>query len=267
MNKISILERNHVIVSGNLESSDVLVFVHGFGTDQSLWRLVESGFEETHKIVKFDHVGAGKSAPAAFVQHKYLNLNQYADDLIEIIQTLDLNRPVVIGHSAGGMIAALAAVKNNALFSKLVLIGASPRYLNDVGYNGGFSSDDVKSVYKSVIDNFQSWTESFSSLAVNVPEQPDVAKEFATSLSRINPKNALTSLCSILQSDYREEMKRVTTKTLIIYSREDYFVPFDVSLYLHKNIADSQLVGINARGHFPQLTSPCEVIGALKAFF
>jgi sigma-B regulation protein RsbQ len=258
--------KNNVKVLGNLASGKSLVLVHGFGTDQTSWNSLIPAFAEDHKIIVFDHVGAGESDPEAFVQYKYLSLKSYTGDLLDICEDLGVQDACVIGHSAGGMIAALATIARKQHFSKLVLLGASPKYLNDAQYVGGLTENDLKTIYSTVVDNFLGWVSDFAPKAMNDPEKPELAQHFAQTIRRIKPENVLTVLCSILQSDYRREIQNIALPTLILHTREDLFVPLDVALYLRDHIPHSRLVSIQARGHFPHMSAPQEVARAIRGF-
>ena len=173
---------------------------------------------------------------------------------------------VLVGHSAGATIALLASLERPEIVSKLVLIAASPRYLDAEGYRGGFTDADLQQTYSAVLSSFTEWVEGFTPAAMNTPERPELARHFAEALRRIPPQRALTVLCSILQSDYRAEVAKVTVPTLLIHGREDVFVPDEVARYLQERIAGSRLVTVNARGHFPHLVVPEEVVAAIRGF-
>jgi sigma-B regulation protein RsbQ len=260
------LRKNNVRVTGQLGSPRCLVFVHGFGTDQTAWHPVAAEFEAEFQVVLLDAVGAGQSDPAAFVQHKYLKLQPYADDLLDVCDALSLDRPVVIGHSAGAMAAALAAVKRPERFGGLVMLGASPRYLNDDGYVGGFTEADLSQVYSSVLGSFADWVASFAPMAMGNPERPELARRFAQTLQAVPPDRVLTVLCSILQSDHRAEMSAVRVPTLILQAQGDGLVPLAVAEFLHRQIMGSQLKMLNASGHFPHLSAPQVVVDAMRGF-
>ncbi|MBS0395654.1 MAG: alpha/beta hydrolase, partial [Proteobacteria bacterium] len=156
------LHRNNVRVVGRTDSPRTIVFVHGFGTSQEAWRDVAAPFLADWRIVLLDNVGAGASPPEAFVQHRYLGLATYANDLVEVVRSLDLCGAVFVGHSVGAMIALLAAVQEPPRCSRLVLLGASPRYLDEPGYRGGFSSPDLAQIYRAVAENYADWTDAFA---------------------------------------------------------------------------------------------------------
>lgn len=266
MGSTNIQHRNNVKISGNVDAAAVLIFVHGFGMDQNCWAQIIPSFTAHYKIITFDNVGAGHADPDAFVQHRYLTLAQYARDLVDICADFNVSNACVIGHSVGGMIATLATLAAPQYFTKLVLLAASPRYIDDQAYVGGFSDSALQETYSAVVANFPSWVSSFAPRAMNNPERPELAQHFADTVRRIKPENALTVLCSILQSDHREDIKKISIPTLILHAQEDYFVPLEVAEYLHHNINNSRLVTINARGHFPHLSAPDEVVRALHAF-
>src|SRR5688500_4873770 len=136
------LARNNVKESGR-PGGPPLLFAHGFGCDQNMWRFVVPAFEATHRVVLFDHVGAGGSDLSAYQPQRYSSLQGYAVDVLEILRELELSRVVFVGHSVSAMIGVLAANAEPTRFDALVLVGPSPRYVDDEGYAGGFSREDI----------------------------------------------------------------------------------------------------------------------------
>lgn len=262
------LKRNNVVVAGNLKATRSIVFVHGFGTDQSAWTKVVAPFMADFRIILMDNVGAGKSDPNYFAQHqhKYLNIHGYANDLLEVCKALKLVDAIAIGHSAGAMACLLAAVKEPNRFARLALIGASPRYLDDQGYHGGFTKDDIAAIYQNVTSNYSTWVNSFASAMMANPARPDLTQQFVDSIRAIPNEQMLVALCAILQSDHRNEVNKLDKPTLIIQTKFDGAVPLEVAQYLHKNIKNSELRVIDAEGHLPHISAPAEVIAALHDF-
>lgn len=148
---MSVIQRNNVIIKGAGERA--MVFAHGFGCDQTMWRLVSPAFEGSFTTVLYDHVGAGKSDLSAYQPEKYSRLEGYADDLIEIGQELGLQNASFVGHSVSAMIGVLASLKAPEIFSDLVLVGPSARYIDDGGYHGGFKEEDIEELLVSLGDN------------------------------------------------------------------------------------------------------------------
>ncbi|MBS1131850.1 MAG: hypothetical protein H6R16_2852 [Proteobacteria bacterium] len=260
------IRRNNVTVTGNLTAEKTIVFVHGLGTDQRAWQELVSSLMADFRIVLLDNVGAGESDPGAFSQHRYLNLTRYATDLFEVCEALKLRDVILVGHSVGGMICVLLATNHPALVSRVVLIGASPRYLNDETYRGGFTMNDVNAIYDSVTSNAKSWADSFAPAMMGNPDRPELAAHFAESLKSIPSERTLTVLCSILQSDYRKEVGNLLKPTLIIQTRNDSAVPLEVAEYLRMKIQGSQLKVIDADGHLPHISAPAKVFEALTPF-
>ena len=259
------LKRNNVTLAGQLDAARSIVFVHGFGTDQHAWQAVAAPLMSDFRIVLLDNVGAGGAAAEAFSQHRYLSLNRYATDLLEVCAALKLHDAILVGHSSGAMICALAAISQPALFSRLVLIGASPRYIDDESYRGGFSRSDVDAIYSS-ISTGPSWADDFAPLAMGNADRPELTAQFAESLKAIPPDRALTVLCSILQSDYRDEIGKLAIPTLIIQTINDHGVPLAVAEFLKRTIPNSQLKIIEADGHLPHISAPEKVLAALRPF-
>lgn len=262
----SFLVKNNVSIEGNLDATETLIFAHGFGTDKTAWDTVKEAFKDEYKLVLYDNVGAGLSDPNEFSPLKYGNLGSYADDLLTIIKGLKLSNVTIIAHSVSSMISLLAAVKAPEYFSKLIMVGASPRYIDDVNYTGGFNQDALDSMYENMTNNYYAWVSGFSAAAMGNPDKPELGESFARTLSAIRPDIALSVAKVIFQSDIRTELTKLEKPTLLIQAEEDIAVPAAVAEYLHQNISNSSLKYVSAKGHFPHISAPGEVIGAIKAF-
>ena len=260
------IQRNNVKVSGNINGEKSIVFTHGFGTDQSGWSGILPAFEKDYKIVVFDNAGAGGSDPAAFSPNKYSTLQTYADDLIEICDALALRDIILVGHSMGGMAGILACLKRPHLAARLVLIGASPRYLNDTNYTGGFDQATLDAFYAQMSTNYFAWVSGFAPAAMANAHRPGLAKRFAGTLQAIRPDIAQSVAKVIFQSDYRSVIPLLDTETLLLQANNDIAVPMEVAVYLHRHIENSTLKIVNAEGHFPHISAPSEIVTAIKAF-
>lgn len=263
----SIINRNNVHLLG--QGSQTIVFAHGFGSDQSAWKQQVAAFESTYRIVLFDHVGAGQSDMAAYSSLRYGSLYSYAEDLLELCASLKLSQVILVGHSVSGMVSLLAALIDPDRFKQLIFIGASPRYLNDAaaGYIGGFEQSDLDALYAAMSSNYYAWVSGFAPLAMGNPERPDLAIEFARTLSAIRPDIAQAVAHMIFQSDHRAELSKLTVPTTILQSTDDIAVPPCVGEYLFSKIPQSQLININAKGHLPHLSAPEEVTQTLAQCF
>lgn len=259
----SILERNNVKILGSGDRT--LVLAHGFGSDQSAWRYQVAAFAPNFRIVLFDHVGAGKSDFTAYSPKRYSSLYSYAEDLLDLCADLKLDRCILVGHSVSGMISLLAALVEPQLFSQLIFVGASPRYLNDDGYVGGFEQSDLDALYASMSSNYYAWASGFAPLIMGNPDRPELAKEFANTLVAIRPDIAQAVARVIFESDYRSELPRLQVPTLILQPSKDVAVPLEVGRYMAGKISQSQLININAQGHLPHLSAPDVVTKAIAS--
>lgn len=261
-----IFRKNNVTVTGNVTAQKTMIFVHGFGNDQTAWYKILPAFSTDYRIVLIDNVGAGKANRTDFIENRYLKLEKYADDLLDVCDLLHLEAAVLVGHSAGAMISVLSAVRAAEYFSKIVLIGASPRYLNDGSYYGGFTNTDIRDIYDAIQQDHWKWATGFSEMAMQNPDKPDLAEHFAKTIQDIPTDQVLTVLHSILQSDYRDIVSRLKIPALIIQSQNDPFVPMPVAQYLQEQISGSQLKVIQALGHLPHISAPLEVAAAISEF-
>ena len=261
---MSALERHNVKTSGTGARS--LVFAHGFGCDQSMWRHVAPHFEDRFTVVTFDHIGAGGSDSKAYDPTKYATLNGYADDVIEIGEELDIRDGIFVGHSVSAMIGALSNVARPDIFSTLILVGPSPRYVDDADYEGGFSADDIDDLLASLEENPLAWSASMAPMIVGNPDQPEHSQELAQSICKLDPDIATGFARATFTSDNRDDLPNVTARTLILQCRNDIIASERVGAYVRDKIPGSQLVMLNASGHCPNLTAPEEVIAAIRDF-
>lgn len=259
----SILERNNVTLLGN--GSQTIIFAHGFGSAQTAWRHQVAAFTSDYRIVLFDHVGAGKSDFAAYSPRRYSSLYSYAEDLLDLCDELKLTQCILVGHSVSGMVSLLAALVEPQRFSKLIFVGASPRYLNDNGYVGGFEQSDLDALYAAMSSNYYAWASGFAPLVMGNPDKPELATEYAKTLAAIRPDIAQAVARVIFQSDHRAELPRLTVPTVILQSNNDIAVPSEVGRYMADKIEHSQLISISATGHLPHLSAPDTVTSAIAS--
>jgi sigma-B regulation protein RsbQ len=243
-----------------------MMFSHGFGCDQNMWRLVAPAFEQTHRVVLFDHVGAGGSDLSVYSKSKYASLQGYADDVLEICAELGLRDVVFVGHSVSAMIGILAAIREPERFAKLVLVGPSPRYVDDEGYVGGFTRSDIEGLLDSLDDNYLGWSTTMAPAIMGNPDHPELGKELANSFCRTDPQIARDFARVTFLSDNRADLRRLETPSLILQCTADVIAPLAVGEYLKRPLRDSKLLVMKATGHCPNLSAPAETIAAIEAF-
>ncbi|HWN43987.1 MAG TPA: alpha/beta hydrolase, partial [Thermoanaerobaculia bacterium] len=230
-----VLARNNVKVSGR-EGGQAMIFSHGFGCDQNMWRLIVPAFEDEYRIVLFDHVGAGQSDPAAWHPGKYESLQGYAADLLEICRELGLTRAIFVGHSVSSMIGILAAIQEPDRFEKLVLVGPSPRYIDDSNYVGGFTREDIDGLFESLDSNYLGWSSAMAPVIMGNPDRPALGAELTNSFCRTNPEIAKHFARTTFLSDNRADLPKVTARTLVLQCSEDAIAPQSVGEYVHRQI-------------------------------
>ena len=258
-------ERNAVTVTGN-PSGQPMMFVHGYGCDQNMWRYITPAFKDAYKIVLFDQVGNGRSDLSAYDVEKYSTLDGYATDVLEIIHDNDLRGVVYVGHSVSGMIGLLAAIREPERFAKMVLVCPSPRYINDEGYVGGFERSDLDEMLHSLDSNYLGWSSAMAPVIMGNPDRPELGQELTNSFCRTDPEIARRFARVTFLSDNRDDLAYVRVPALILQTSDDVIAPDAVGEYVHRNLADSKLVRMNATGHCPNLSAPEETIAAIKAY-
>jgi sigma-B regulation protein RsbQ len=243
-----------------------MVLAHGFGCDQNMWRFVAPAFEQDFKVILFDHVGCGKSDLSAYDTQKYSSLSGYADDLVDLCREMNVTDGVFVGHSVSAMIGALASIKAPEVFRELILIGPSPRYIDDGAYIGGFSANQIAELLDFLDDNHMGWSAAMGPVIMGNPERPELSEELVNSFCRTDPDIARAFAKVTFNSDNRADLPKILARTLVIQCREDVIAQQRVGEYVRDNIPRAEMVVINATGHCPNLSAPAEVIEAIKGF-
>ncbi|WP_226065042.1 alpha/beta fold hydrolase [Kaistella polysaccharea] len=258
------IQRNNVHVKG--KGTQVMLFAHGFGCDQNMWRFVAPAFEEDYKVVLFDHVGAGNSDLSAYTTEKYSELEGYAADLVEICEEMELKDVIFVGHSVSSIIGMIASLQSPSLFKSLIMVSPSPSYINEGDYVGGFTREQITELLEALDNNHLGWSMTMAPVIMANPERGELAEELSNSFCRTNPDIAKDFARTTFFSDKRDLLPKVEIPTLILQCSDDVIAPEEVGIYMHEKIKDSQLVIMEATGHCPNLSAPEETIAAMKAF-
>jgi sigma-B regulation protein RsbQ len=258
-------DRHNVNISGRSDGP-VLMFAHGFGCDQNMWRYVAPQFAAEFKIVLFDHVGAGRSDLAAYDAARYSSLAGYADDVLRICEELDLRDVVFVGHSVSSMIGVLAAARQPDRFAALVLVSPSPRYIDDADYRGGFSEADIAELLDSLQSNYLGWSTAMAPAIMGRPDRPELGEELTASFCRTDPEIARRFANVTFRSDNRADLARVRTPTLVLQCTDDVIAPVSVGEYVRDRMPDATMVLLRATGHCPNLSAPEETTAAIREF-
>jgi sigma-B regulation protein RsbQ len=261
---VTVLQRHNVKVTGS--GSRAMVFAHGFGCDQNMWRLVAPAFEKDFRVVLFDHVGAGGSDLSAYDPGKYSSLDGYADDVVELCRELGVRDGVFVGHSVSAMIGVLAAKQAPDLFGDLVLVGPSPRYIDDGDYVGGFSEAQVHELLDFLDSNHMGWSQAMAPVIMGNADRPELGEELTNSFCRTDPEIAKRFARATFLSDNRGDLDGVAARSLVLQCSEDVIAPRAVGEYVHRGLPNSRLVVLKATGHCPNLSAPEETIAAIRAF-
>lgn len=261
---MDVLKRNNVTVIGTGHTP--ILFAHGYGCDQNMWRFITPAFLDDYKLILFDHVGFGHSDVSEYTPKRYGSLHAYADDVLEICQTLELRDVIFVGHSVSAIIGVLAAIQHPEVFQQLVLIGPSPRYLNDLHYTGGFDRQAINGLLESLDTDYLGWSRTMAPVIMGHADRPELGEELAQSFCRSHEEFARNFAYLTFLSDNRADLKKVRTPALILQCREDVIAPLEVGQYMHENLAGSTLVVLNATGHCPNLSAPEETIAAIKNY-
>jgi sigma-B regulation protein RsbQ len=261
---IDVLERNNVQVIG--KGTQPMLFAHGFGCDQGMWRFVTPAFENDYRIVLFDYVGSGKSDVSAWNAARYSTLDGYAQDVLDICTALDLHDIIFVGHSVSSMVGVLAANQAPERFSRLVMVGPSPRYINDEGYVGGFERADIEGLLDLMDKNYIGWANFLAPVVMKNDERPELTKELHDSFCSTDPKITRRFAETTFFADNRADLPKLRVPSLILQCAEDAIAPVEVGSYLHRTVPQSTLRMMKATGHCPHISHPDETIEAIKTY-
>jgi sigma-B regulation protein RsbQ len=259
-----ILKRNSVTISG--QGTQPMVFAHGYGCDQQVWSDIITAFEPDYKIITFDYVGAGQSDLSAYNKDRYSTLNGYARDILEIYQALDLKDTILVGHSVSSMIALLAAVERPELFSKLIFLGPSARYLNDGEYFGGFEPQDLEDLFTMMDNNYLGWSRALAPSIMGNNDRPELGERLTNNFCATDPEIAQQFARVTFLSDNRADLPKLKVPSLTLQCSNDIIAPVQVGHFIKEHVQDNTLVIMEASGHCPHMSAPQETIAAMKAY-
>lgn len=260
----SILQRNNVRIIG--QGQRVIVFAHGFGCDQNVWRYVMKSFESDYKLVLFDFVGCGQSDLSAYDSERYASLDGYAKDIVEIFEELKLEDAIFVGHSVAAMIGLKAAIQHPQYFNKLIFVAPSPCYINDGMYNGGMEREDLEALLIMMDSNYLGWSSSLAPQVMANGDRPELGEELTANFCATDPDIAREFARVTFLSDNREDLPKLTVPSLTLQCSEDILAPLAVGEYMQMNIPDNTLAVMKATGHCPHLSEPAETIDLLNKY-
>jgi sigma-B regulation protein RsbQ len=257
--------RHNVSVTGR-EDGPAIVFAHGFGCDQHMWRWVAPAFRDDFRVILFDHAGAGEADPAAYDEQRHASLQGYAEDVVEICRELGVTDGVFVGHSVSSMIGVLADAAAPELFGRLVMIGPSPRYIDDEGYVGGFSEPDIRELLESLESNYLGWSSAMAPAIMANEDRPGLGTELTESFCRTDPDRARRFAEVTFLSDNRADLPAVGKPTLVLQCTDDAIAPVSVGRYVANAMPNASLVMLDATGHCPHMSAPDETVAAIWPF-
>ena len=262
---MDILARNNVKVLGR--GTQPMLFAHGFGCDQNMWRYVVPAFEDRYRVVLFDYVGSGRSDLSAYDDARYSTLDGYAQDVLDVCHALDLRDVVLVSHSVSSMVAVLAANREPERFSRLVLIGPSPRYVNDLpGYVGGFERADIEGLLEMMERNYIGWASFLAPNIMKNADRPELGAELTESFCSTDPRIARRFAEATFFADNRADLARVSVPSLVLQCSDDMIAPLEVGEYVHRSTPGSTLRVMEATGHCPHMSHPEETIALIQEY-
>jgi sigma-B regulation protein RsbQ len=259
-----VIARNNVKAFG--QGTQPMLFAHGFGCDQNMWRFVAPAFADDYRIVLFDYVGSGHSDLAAYDARRYSTLEGYAQDVLDVCRALDLRDVIFVGHSVSSMIGVLAAIREPSRFSRLILVGPSPRYINDSPYVGGFERKDIEELLDTMDKNYIGWANYLAPAIMKNPDRPELSAELTDSFCSTDPVIARRFAEATFFADNRSDLAKVETPALVLQCSDDIIAPTIVGEFVHQQLRGSEYHHLEATGHCPHMSHPDETIAAIRSY-
>lgn len=243
-----------------------MLFAHGFGCDQNMWRFVVPAFEADFETIVFDYVGAGNSDLSQYNAERYASLNGYVEDVLDICNELELRDVILVGHSVSSIVAILSAIREPRRFSALILVAPSPCYINHPGYKGGFEKKDIVELLETMDKNYLGWANFLAPVIMKNPDRPELTQELNQSFCSTDPVIARRFAEVTFFADNREDLKHADIPTLILQCADDLIAPDEVGVFMEQNMPQAVLHRLAATGHCPHMSAPHETIEAMRKF-
>lgn len=261
---LSVRARNNVTVRG--DGNIDMVFAHGYGCDQNMWRLLTPAFQDRYRIILYDLCGSGRSDLSAYDWNRHSTLQGHARDLLEIAAEFTRGPCVFVGHSVSAMIGLLAGIAEPQRFAAQVMVGPSPCYINEGDYVGGFTREDINSLLDTLDSNYLGWASTMAPTIMGAPDRPELGQELTNSFCQTDPEIARHFARVTFLSDNRADLPKLQTRTLILQCTEDIIAPRQVGDYMHRVLPNSTLRQIENIGHCPHLSAPHAIRDAMNDF-
>jgi len=260
----AVCKRHHVRVIG--QGPQTLLFCNGFNCNQQVWNYLTPKLATRYRLVLYDQIGTGQADSSAYDPQKYATIQGLVQDLLDICEALDLQQVVVVGHSLGATVALLAAIQAPRYFAKAILLAASPCYVNEPGYYGGFEHNDLLDLIGEMDINYRNWANLFAMLMMGSDAHTSLGYELASYFCESNSAIARQVVRFTFFDDHRPVLPQAQLPILLLQSAEDVAVPSEVNAYWLKHLPQATLVLLATSGHCPHMSAPREVLTAMQQF-
>ncbi|MRX06356.1 alpha/beta fold hydrolase [Pseudoduganella sp. FT25W] len=251
---MSVQFRNNVHCHG--DGPATIMFVHGYGCDQQMWRFIYPSFLGRYRVVLMDLTGSGGSDLGAYDREKYSTLHGHAEDVLDVIGLYAKAPVVFVGHSVAAMIGMLASIMAPEKFVAQIMVGPSPSFINDGDYVGGFNAEDIDGLLQMMEIDYDSWIKRMAPVIMGAPRQPVLQQELLTRFQKNDPEISRHFARVTFTADHRADVEKSTVPALILQCSDDMIAPREVGDWLHQHLPHSELAVITNIGHCPHLSSP-----------
>ncbi|MBE7941559.1 MULTISPECIES: alpha/beta hydrolase [Ramlibacter] len=264
MNDAQLRQRFNVTVHG--DGPVTLLFVHGLGCNQSMWRFVAPHFEDRFRVVMMDLMGCGRSDWSAWEPGRYATLDGHAQDLIAVAQAFAGPHTVLVVHSVATMIGLLADLKAPPLFAAHAMFAPSPCYLNEGGYTGGFERETLAALLEMLDNDGATFAGRMAPVIMGESHPPGYAREIEDAFCATLPEAFRQFARATFEGDFRARLPQLVKPVLVLQCTEDVVAPRSVGEYMATTLPDARLVLVPTQGHVPQMADPTRCIQALEDF-
>lgn len=249
-------------VQGNTNSTKTIVFLNGLSQSTVSWILTTPYFKDNYKIVLLDFIFQGQSDK----EGEWRDFDTHAHDVRKVLDELKLNKVILAGLSYGSLVAQHFAVLYPERLEKLVLLST---FAHKTPYFEAIELAWWRALelggYPLMLDIMLPAVlseEYFKNPLIPI----DLMKQARQEVN--GEKEALFKLMEAtkVRNDYRKELNRITTPTLIVQGEKDLLLPVHMAAEVQKNIKDSVLKVIPGAGHTLNLEAVPQMSKAIADF-
>lgn len=223
--------------------------------DPDEWDAFVGAVGPDYRCIRFDYAGLGAVEPVSWSPERYRTLHGHADDVVALLDALDVEHAVAVGHAIGGHIVTLAHVAAPERIGAVLCMATAPTSVADrADRDGVLSRAEAEALLAAAAQDVDAWASGLRDVcqhrAIDA-RLPD--RRLAARLGNRRPDVAAVTLRAILGADLRPVLPRVACPTLVLQGLWDPQVPATTARALARCLPDAELVLLPTASHRPHV--------------